>query len=131
VVEDVPRVEARAEPLRERRQLALLLRDRGPEDREADLDARRLAEDQQAAAPTLAVSDVAETTNGTVAMRVNRTFPTGPMEISLFDPGTETPVQGTVTVNGQELGGTTTEGVRWAVEPRGAVTVEATTDDDR
>jgi hypothetical protein len=51
------------------------------------------------------------------------------MEISLVDPVTGTPVQGTVWVNDDRVGTTDAEGSMWAIEPRGEVTVEATTPD--
>jgi len=86
-------------------------------------------EGHQSDAPVLPVSDTVTARNGTVALRVNRTFTTGPMEISLVDPVTGTPVQGTVWVNDDRVGTTDAEGSMWAIEPRGEVTVEATTPD--
>lgn len=78
-------------------------------------------------ASMLPVSDTEEASNGTTVMSVNRTFETGPMEVSLRDSTSGDPIEATVTIDGHQVGETGADGTLWAVEPREDVTVEATT----
>jgi len=87
-------------------------------------------ESLQADAPSFPPSERAETRSGAVTLQVNRTFSTGPMEIELVDSTTGTGLDGSVTVDGQPVGNTGLDGRLWAVEPRGEVTVEASTPEE-
>ena len=68
--------------------------------------------------------------NGTLRLRVNETYQTGPMEISLVRNGTGEPANGTVWVDGRSKGTTGPDGHLWIVEPRGANRVQVTTADN-
>lgn len=72
------------------------------------------------------------TTNTTDALEltVNRTYPTGPLEIGLTEPVTDDPINGTVTVNGVSVGDTGPNGGLWTIQPRGAFTVVARNDNE-
>ncbi len=59
---------------------------------------------------------------------VNRTYPTGPLELSVEDREGE-PVDGRITVANRSLGRTGTDGRLWTVAPRGNATVVARTND--
>lgn len=86
-------------------------------------------EGQRVALDSIPVSATAETRNESVRMTVNRTFPTGPMQVSLTDTDAEESVDGTVVVDDRTVGTTGEDGHLWAIEPRGQVTVRATTTD--
>lgn len=84
-------------------------------------------EDLRLNASQLPVSTTNQATNGSLDLRVNRTFSTGPMHVELFDPAANETVSAEVMVNDQRVGETGEDDSLWAVEPRGDVTVEATT----
>jgi hypothetical protein len=86
-------------------------------------------EHQRLNASTLPVAITETTTNESTTLRVNRTFPTGPMEIELVDAGTGAPIDGTVSIDGTPIGRTGADGSLWAVEPRASAQVQAPTDD--
>jgi hypothetical protein len=81
-------------------------------------------------AETLPVTDTTTAAEGSTTLRVNRTFQTGPMAVTLVDSATGTPLQGTISVNGEPVGKTDSTGQLWTIEPRGQVTIVATTDED-
>lgn len=66
-----------------------------------------------------------QTTNSTstLAVRVNRTYGTGPMEVTATDPVTGAPVDATVVVNGAEVGTTGNDGSLWTVTPHRSVRI--------
>lgn len=63
--------------------------------------------------------------NETLRITVNRTYETGPMEISVSRDDAGVSANSTVLVNGETVGHTGTDGTIWTVEPRGPVTVRA------
>jgi hypothetical protein len=65
--------------------------------------------------------------NGTLRLRVDRTHATGPMRLSVLRAATDRPVDATVTVNGQTVGTTGSDGQLWTVAPHDAVRIEART----
>lgn len=69
---------------------------------------------------------VTERTNN-LTLQVNRTHPTGPLEISLSNADGE-PVDGQITVANQSVGRTGSDGNLWTITPRGTYTVVASTD---
>lgn len=87
-------------------------------------------ESQRHGIAAIPVSDSYSKANGSLHARVNQTYDTGPTKLSLTRDGTDTPVNGTVTVDGKPVGHTGDDGTLWFVEPRGPVSVEATTDDE-
>ena len=68
------------------------------------------------------------TVNGTLAVTVRQSTPTGPLLVSAANNETSATVDGTVTVDGRPVGTTGNDGVLWTVEPRGAYTVTVSTD---
>lgn len=67
-------------------------------------------------------------TTGSLELRVNRTYGTGPMEVRVVDPLTGEPVDATVLVNGVRVGETGTDGSLWTVAPHRSVRLEARTE---
>jgi hypothetical protein len=61
-------------------------------------------------------------------LRVNRTYPGGPMLVSLRDTQTDEVVDGDVTINGFNVGRTGDDGELWVLSRRGTFTVTATYD---
>jgi hypothetical protein len=61
-------------------------------------------------------------------LRVNRTYPGGPMLVSLRDTRTDEVVDGDVTINGFNVGRTGEDGRLWVLSRRGTFTVTATYD---
>lgn len=84
-------------------------------------------EAQQRRLSSMEFTDTVAATNDTLRLRINRTFPTGPMQVRLVRNGTGSPVDGTVTVGGRELGRTGQDGTMWAVQPSEPVAINATT----
>lgn len=83
-------------------------------------------ERQRLNASRLPVAITESTTNGSATLRVNRTFPTGPMEIALVDADSGAPIDATVSIDGVEAGRTGADGSIWAVEPRESSQIRAT-----
>jgi len=77
-----------------------------------------------AAVPT---SDSVTARNDTVWVRVNKTYETGPMSVNVFENGTGRPLNATVSLNGQPLGQTGSDGLIWLVEPRSGVPITVST----
>ncbi|WP_436908530.1 DUF7096 domain-containing protein [Halosimplex marinum] len=73
------------------------------------------------------------TTNasGGVALTVNRTHATGPMQITVTDNLTAEPLAADVTINGADVGSTGADGELWTLTPKQAVRIEVTTSDGR
>lgn len=69
--------------------------------------------------------------NGTVGLRVNKTYQTGPLEVNALHSSTGDPLNATVSVDGRTVGHTGEDGRLWLVEPRGPDRVQVTTDDNR
>jgi hypothetical protein len=61
-------------------------------------------------------------------LQVNRTYPGGPMLVSLRDTQTDEMVDGDVTINGFNVGRTGADGRLWVLSRRGTFTVTATYD---
>jgi hypothetical protein len=61
---------------------------------------------------------------GSLRLTVNRTHPTGPLELSLSTTSGD-PVDGRITINGTSIGRIGPDGHRWTVTPRGTFTVTA------
>jgi hypothetical protein len=61
-------------------------------------------------------------------LQVNRTYPGGPMLVSLRDTQTDEVVDGDVTINGFNVGRTGEDGRLWVLSRRGTFTVTATYD---
>lgn len=60
---------------------------------------------------------------GDLRLRINRTHPTGPLELSLTEGGE--PVDGSITVDNQSVGRTGSNGNLWTVAPHGEATIVA------
>lgn len=76
-------------------------------------------------APAVSVSG-----NGTV-VRINRTYPSGPMRVTVLDGETGEPTRATVTIDGAEVGRTNPYGTVWAIENRGPDRVSVARPDGR
>jgi len=63
-----------------------------------------------------------------LSLRVNRTHETGPMELSVRNNATGTPVDATVVVNGEVVGSTGDDGRLWTLTPQRDVRISVTTD---
>lgn len=91
-----------------------------------DRDSGRVFAEQQqkdlANVPTTPVT----ATRGGLRLAVNRTHPTGPLELSLTRDGQ--PVDGHLTIDNQSLGPTGEDGRLWAVAPRGEFVITARAD---
>lgn len=72
--------------------------------------------------PTTSAVGVA---NDGLRLQVNRTHPTGPMNVSVRDAATDEPINTTVVVEGRTVGQTGSDGQLWAIAPRGGFNVTA------
>lgn len=66
-----------------------------------------------------------------LVVTVDRTYGTGPMEVTTTDPATGEPVDSTVLVNGNTVGVTGADGSLWTVTPHRFVRIVVVTDDAR
>ena len=82
------------------------------------------AEQQRARLANLPTTATDRQTIGDFRLRVNRTHPTGPLEVSLSTRDGE-PADAYITVNGHTVGATGSDGHIWTLTPRGNVTVAA------
>jgi len=73
----------------------------------------------------LPVRTVSTNTTAAVELTVNRTYATGPMEVTATDPVTGQPVDATVVVDGYRVGSTGPDGSLWTISPYGNVVLEA------
>lgn len=64
--------------------------------------------------------------DGQMKVIINRTYTTGPLQVSLVDAETNEPLDGTVRLDNQSVGKTGADGTIWTVEPPGETTLEAT-----
>ncbi|MDX1748466.1 MAG: hypothetical protein R3324_21235, partial [Halobacteriales archaeon] len=76
-------------------------------------------------APAVSVSG-----NGTV-VRINRTYPSGPMRVTVLDGETGQPARATVTVAGVTIGQTNPYGTIWVIENRGPDRISVQRSDGR
>jgi heat shock protein HtpX len=74
-------------------------------------------------------SDTATATNGTLRVTVQRSTETGPLLVTASDADTDATVDGTVTIDGQRVGETGSDGALWTVEPSGDYAVTVTSDE--
>lgn len=79
-----------------------------------------------ALSPTTAVN---QTTDG-LRVVVNRTAPTGAMEIRVYDADTGEPVDARIGIDGDAVGATGADGRLWTVEPLRTYTINATSGDE-
>lgn len=86
------------------------------------------AEHQQKNLRNVPTAPPVTATAGNITLLVNRTHPTGPLEISLSTADGE-PVDGRIEVNNRSIGRTRSDGRLWTVAPRGNFTVVAHVDD--
>jgi hypothetical protein len=68
-------------------------------------------------------TDTERNVNGTLRVTVQRSSETGPLLVSAANNETSATVDGTVSIDGQPVGSTGSDGVLWTVEPRGNYTV--------
>ena len=95
-----------------------------------DRDSGRVfAEQQQTNLLDVPTAEPVNNTDGNLRLTVNRTHPTGPLELSLSTPDGE-PVDGRVAVGNQSLERTGPDGTLWTVAPRGEFTVVARANDE-
>lgn len=78
-----------------------------------------------ATTPTMTTENATET----VHVAVERTHGTGPMRVSVTDPASSEPTNASVTVNGDAVGSTGTDGHLWLITPKQSVRVRVTTED--
>ena len=74
-------------------------------------------------------SEVATNVNQSVRVRVQQSFESGPLLVTVIDNSTGSTDDATVKINGKRIGTTGTDGALWTVEPRGEYTVTAITQD--
>lgn len=63
-----------------------------------------------------------------LTLTVETTHPSGPMNVTLVDASTGDPVDGTLTIDGQQMGTTGDDGTIWVIQPRGGGTLVASVD---
>ncbi|MFB6223691.1 MAG: hypothetical protein ABEH86_08490 [Haloarcula sp.] len=78
---------------------------------------------------TVERSEVESQMNQSTRVRVQRSFDSGPLLLSVTDNETKIPVDASVSINGKRVGTTGSDGILWSVEPRGDYTVTVTTQD--
>lgn len=76
------------------------------------------------------VTDEVSATSDEHTLSVETTSPTGPMRVTLTGPSSNTPINGTVDINGQVVGQTGSNGQLVTVRPSGDVQLNATADGD-
>lgn len=83
---------------------------------------------QQTRLAMVSVTDRASASGDGLQLAVNATHETGPLSVTVTRTDAETPVDARVTIDGQTVGDTGSDGHLWTVQPRGAATVRAVTD---
>jgi len=73
-------------------------------------------------------TEAINTTNGSVRLRVERTFFDGPIRVTVVDAETGEPIDTTVRIAGNQVGGTGDDGTLWLVEPANPYVVAVTVD---
>ena len=86
-------------------------------------------EDQTRDLDAIPSETVATNTSVIVELSVNTTHETGPLRVDLTRPGTTSPVDGEVYVDGTFVGTTGSDGTLWTIDTRGETTVRVETDD--
>jgi hypothetical protein len=86
-----------------------------------ELQQRRLEE--------VPVTETYRATGDGLVLRLNATHETGPLGVTVTRQATGQPVNASLAVDGITIGTTGIDGHRWTVQPRGAATVVARTDD--
>lgn len=84
---------------------------------------------QQKRLDAVPVVEQRRATGDGLAIRLNATHETGPLGVTVTRESTGRPVDSRLVVDGVVVGTTGTNGHLWTVQPRGAATVNATTDD--
>ena len=84
------------------------------------------AEDQRLELSSVPTATPVTGRNDDLRLRVNRTYPTGPLELSLSTVDGD-PADGQVTIGNQSVGATGSDGRLWTVAPRENLTVVART----
>ncbi|SFR89639.1 hypothetical protein SAMN05216559_0664 [Halomicrobium zhouii] len=87
-------------------------------------------ESQRHKLSAMPVSNTITAHNDSLDMRVNKTYESGPLHVDLSHNETSVPANATVTVNGEPVGHTGSDGSLWLVEPRGPDRITATTEDN-
>jgi hypothetical protein len=75
-------------------------------------------------------SAVATNVNGSVRVRVQRSFDSGPLLVTVTDNSTGATSDATIRINGKRIGTTGADGALWTVEPRGGMVTATTQDGD-
>jgi len=88
-------------------------------------------ESQRQSVSSVPVTDTVTARNGSLAVRVNKTYDTGPMNVTVTDNDTGRLIDATVSINGDRVGRTGGDGTLWTVEPRVGVPLTIQTDDGR
>ncbi|WP_338730021.1 hypothetical protein [Haladaptatus sp. DJG-WS-42] len=65
-----------------------------------------------------------------LTLTVETTHPSGPMNVTLVDARTGDPVDGTLTLDGEQVGTTGDDGTVWVIQPRGGGTLVASAGGD-
>lgn len=84
-------------------------------------------ESQEKRLPRLPITGRATNSTETLRIEADLTHESGPLNVSVRDPETGTPVDARVRLNGQFVGQTGTDGRLWTIRPHGPVTINATT----
>jgi phage FluMu protein gp41 len=87
------------------------------------------AEQQRNRLSGVPTADPIRRTSGDLHLTINRTYPTGPLELSLTNRAGE-PVDGRITIANHSVGRTGMDGSLWTVAPRNAATVTARANDE-
>ena len=85
-------------------------------------------ESQRQSVAAVPVTDTVTEQNGSVALQVNLTYQTGPMNVAVVDNDTGEPLDATVSLSGERMGRTGADGTLWLVEPRPGVPLTVRTD---
>lgn len=88
-------------------------------------------ESQRQSVTAVPVTDSLTGRNNSLAVRVNMTYDTGPMNVTVFDTDSGQPIDATVSLNDKRVGRTGGDGTLWLVEPRVGVPLTIQTDDGR
>lgn len=81
-------------------------------------------ESQRHKLSAMPVGNTVTSTNGTLALTVNKTYEGGPLRVQLTRNDTGVPINGSVALNGERVGETGGDGSLWIVEPRGPDRIE-------